>query len=129
MIEVDFADTCGGRSGGSSMRRPGSEDPHRRERKFQGLASIALALESFFAGLSTLGVALVLFLGFMVLINICLLAKQGDVGKVPQFFGGWGPLKVGEVFFERTDARLVPGCVQLDSAVVYSSKDDLYRNY
>ena len=72
--------------------------------------------------------ALVLFLGFMVLINICLLAKQGDVGKVRQFFGGWGPLKVGEVFFERTDARLVPGTVKQDSAVVYSSKDDLYSN-
>ena len=39
MFEGDFADTCTsaalmsmGPSGGSSMRRPGSKDPHRRER-------------------------------------------------------------------------------------------------
>ena len=30
MFEGDFADMCaGGLSGGSSVRRPGSEDPHR----------------------------------------------------------------------------------------------------
>ena len=43
MFEGDSADTCarkfydgvnGGPKGGSSMRRPGSEDPHRRQRKF-----------------------------------------------------------------------------------------------
>ena len=43
MFEGDSADTCGanfrssclgGASGGTSVRRPGSEDPHRRERKF-----------------------------------------------------------------------------------------------
>ena len=41
MFEGDFADTCTfaalmsmGPSGGSSMRRPGSEDPHRCERKY-----------------------------------------------------------------------------------------------
>ena len=42
MFEGDSADTCsrkfplmlmGGASGGSSVRRPGSEDPHRHERK------------------------------------------------------------------------------------------------
>ena len=39
MLEGDSADTCtasvdGGLSGGSSVRWPGSEDPHRRYRKF-----------------------------------------------------------------------------------------------
>jgi hypothetical protein len=43
MFEGDSADMCigkfpltlmGGLSGGSRVRRPGSEDPHRRERKF-----------------------------------------------------------------------------------------------
>ena len=43
MFEGDFADTCagkfllmsmGGMSGWSSVRRPGSEDPHRGERIF-----------------------------------------------------------------------------------------------
>ena len=43
MFEGDSADTGagkisahvdGGLSGGSRVRRPGSEDPHRRERKF-----------------------------------------------------------------------------------------------
>ena len=42
MFEGDFADTCaiffadvdGGLSGGSSVRRPGSKEPHRRHRKF-----------------------------------------------------------------------------------------------
>ena len=35
MFEGDPADMCtdGGLSGGSRVRRPGSEDPHRRERK------------------------------------------------------------------------------------------------
>ena len=40
MLEADFADRCtakisgvnGGPSGGSIMRRPGSEDPHWRQR-------------------------------------------------------------------------------------------------
>ena len=44
MFEGDSADTFtgkfsasfdGGPSGGSPLRRPGSEDPHRRERKFR----------------------------------------------------------------------------------------------
>ena len=60
------------------------------------------------------------------------LAKQGDMGKVPQFFGGggwgWGPLKVGEVLLKKIEARMVPGIVQVYSAVVYSSKDDLNTN-
>ena len=43
MFRADFADTCivkisagvdGGLSGGSSLRRPKREDPHRRQRKF-----------------------------------------------------------------------------------------------
>ena len=38
MFEGDSADTCahvdGGLSGGSRVRRPGSEDPHWRELKF-----------------------------------------------------------------------------------------------
>ena len=34
MFEGDSAHVDGGPSGGSSMRRPGSEDPYRRERKF-----------------------------------------------------------------------------------------------
>ena len=46
MFESDSADMCaekisasfdGGPSGVSCMRRPGSEDPHRRERKFSFL--------------------------------------------------------------------------------------------
>ena len=37
MFEGDSADMCsvdGGPSGGSRVRRPGSEDPYRHERKF-----------------------------------------------------------------------------------------------
>ena len=48
MFEGDSVDTavenfrsCGwGLSGGSSVHRPGSEDPHRRERKFPSLSMI-----------------------------------------------------------------------------------------
>jgi hypothetical protein len=54
------------------------------------------------------------------------LAKQGDVGKLPQFFSRWGegPLKVGEDSL----TKLRPGIVQQYDAVVFSSKDDLYMN-
>jgi hypothetical protein len=47
MFEGDSADKCagkisahvdGGPSGGSSMRRPRSEDPHRRERNYNVLS-------------------------------------------------------------------------------------------
>ena len=53
MLEGDSADTwgrrfplmsMGGPSGGSSVRRPGSEDPHRRERN---LCSSLLSLMNF----------------------------------------------------------------------------------
>ena len=44
MFEGNCADTCaekmstgvdGGLSGGSSLRRPGGEDPHQRQQKFE----------------------------------------------------------------------------------------------
>ena len=42
------------------------------------------------------------------------LAKQVDVGKVPQFFSGWGegPLKVGEILL----TKLRPGWRQVLSS-------------
>ena len=56
MFEGDSADTCGrnfvahphgGPSGGSCVRRPGSEDPYRREQKFQLFSSCLLKTQLF----------------------------------------------------------------------------------
>ena len=53
MFEGEFADmyagkfplmSMGGPSGGSSLRRPGSEDPHQRERNYLSPSSISLHL-------------------------------------------------------------------------------------
>jgi hypothetical protein len=59
MFEGDSADTCasvdGGPSGGSRVRRPGSEDPHRRWRKFKKFQTATLNLRLVEIGQSVIG--------------------------------------------------------------------------
>ena len=47
LVHVD-----GGPSGGSIVRRPGSEDPHRREQKFLKELANAFLVVQFFQGVS-----------------------------------------------------------------------------
>ena len=52
----------------------------------------------------------------------------GEGATILQAMGMEGTTKLWRVFVDKSKARLAPGSVQLYSALVYSSKGDLYMN-